>query len=91
MLTGDKLETAISIGLSTKLLTPEMHYVIVKETDSDKIREEMQSHIEYGGRVMPTALGGSPPCARVLTTGHAISADLRASATCSARSPRSCP
>lgn len=66
MLTGDKLETAISIGLSTKLLSPEMHYVTVKETDSHKIREEMQHHIEYG-RVVLMALGGLPPHVGVLT------------------------
>ena len=47
MLTGDKLETAISIGMSTKLLTPELNIMIVQEHDAEVLGRQLQKLIEY--------------------------------------------
>ena len=47
MLTGDKLETAMSIGLSTKLLSPELNTMIVEEHDSELLGKQLQRLIEY--------------------------------------------
>lgn len=38
VLTGDKQETAISIGLSCRLLTPNMHQIIINGTSEDECR-----------------------------------------------------
>ncbi|XP_010253041.1 PREDICTED: phospholipid-transporting ATPase 1-like [Nelumbo nucifera] len=38
VLTGDKQETAISIGLSCKLLTPNMHQIIINGNSEDECR-----------------------------------------------------
>ena len=46
MLTGDKLETAISIGMSTKLINSEMNIMIVQAHDSNDVGKEMQRYIE---------------------------------------------
>ena len=41
VLTGDKRETAIEIGYSTKVLTPKMHLTVVSDGDADHIRALM--------------------------------------------------
>lgn len=45
MLTGDKLETAISIGKSTKFLTDDMQQMIVDTEDSSATGEKLQSFL----------------------------------------------
>jgi len=41
VLTGDKRETAVEIGYSTKVLTPNMHLVVVKDGPVDKIKTKL--------------------------------------------------
>ncbi|CAA6654596.1 unnamed protein product [Spirodela intermedia] len=49
VLTGDKQETAISIGLSCKLLTPSMQQIIVNGTSEDECRRLLTDAIsKYG-------------------------------------------
>jgi phospholipid-translocating ATPase len=46
VLTGDKLETAINIGFSCRLLTKAMTLLIVKSTDVESTREQLRSAYE---------------------------------------------
>jgi phospholipid-translocating ATPase len=50
MLTGDKLETAISIGMSTQLLNTELNMIIVQEHDQEVLGKLLQRHIECVSR-----------------------------------------
>ena len=60
MLTGDKLETAISIGMSTKLLSPEANMMIVQEHDGELLGKQLQRLIEYGPQARPPSPGRAP-------------------------------
>jgi len=52
VLTGDKRETAIEIGYSTKVLTPKMHLTVVSDGEMQRIRAQMAMEfirlIKYG-------------------------------------------
>ncbi|KAL7465170.1 hypothetical protein ACHAXS_005504 [Conticribra weissflogii] len=52
VLTGDKRETAIEIGYSTKVLTPKMHLTEVVDGPADKVKTliamELMRHIKIG-------------------------------------------
>ncbi|KAF6143025.1 hypothetical protein GIB67_041093 [Kingdonia uniflora] len=49
VLTGDKQETAISIGLSCKLLTPEMHQIVINGNSENECRNLLaEARIKYG-------------------------------------------
>ncbi|OVA13709.1 Phospholipid-transporting P-type ATPase [Macleaya cordata] len=49
VLTGDKQETAISIGLSCKLLTPSMQQIIINGTSEDECRNLLvDAKVKYG-------------------------------------------
>lgn len=46
VLTGDRQETAINIGMSSKLLSEDMMLLIVNEEDKDTTRENMQKKLD---------------------------------------------
>lgn len=52
VLTGDKQETAINIGYSTKLLTQSMPLLIINEDSLDQTRESVRRHVlDFGDQL----------------------------------------
>ena len=45
MLTGDKIETAINIGFSCKLITSEMRQIIIDEKDKQRLIQALEKEI----------------------------------------------
>lgn len=45
LLTGDKMETAINIGMSSKLLTKEMNLVTIKSKSEEACLEDIDAAI----------------------------------------------
>ena len=74
VLTGDKRETAIEIGYSTKVLTPKMHLTVVSDGEMQRIRAQMAMEfirlIKYGKlpnyrrQVLNDDIGGWRSCVR---------------------------
>ncbi|KAG7027531.1 Phospholipid-transporting ATPase 1, partial [Cucurbita argyrosperma subsp. argyrosperma] len=58
ILTGDKQETAISIGLSCKLLTPDMQSIIINGNSENDCRQLLRDAIAKFG--IKSGQGGSP-------------------------------
>ena len=42
VLTGDKVETAINIGMACRLLDPEMNMFVLSSVETGEIREEIK-------------------------------------------------
>lgn len=69
VLTGDKQETAISIGLSCKLLTPSMQQIIVNGTSEDECRRLLtDAKSKYG--IKPVKFRNSCPKMRNLQNSY---------------------
>ncbi|XP_020971034.1 phospholipid-transporting ATPase 1-like isoform X2 [Arachis ipaensis] len=69
VLTGDKQETAISIGVSCKLLTPDMHKIIINANSEAHCRDLLvQAKARYG--VRPSGKGqGNGKCKTIADLG----------------------
>lgn len=44
VLTGDKVDTAVNIGFSSKLLDPEMHQILVDGSDTDSLVKQLDEY-----------------------------------------------
>uniref|UniRef100_A0A1X7U3D1 Phospholipid-transporting ATPase n=1 Tax=Amphimedon queenslandica TaxID=400682 RepID=A0A1X7U3D1_AMPQE len=84
VLTGDKLETAINIGYSCKLLTEEMKIFIVNSEEKAEVRERLQDAKDWidkkDSRPEPTTDEPQGPPYGIVLTGqtlrHALKADM---------------
>ncbi|XP_061374050.1 phospholipid-transporting ATPase 1-like [Gastrolobium bilobum] len=59
VLTGDKQETAISIGYSSKLLTSNMTQIIINSNSRDSCRRRLQDALAMSNKLMSNNNGGS--------------------------------
>ncbi|XP_019449358.1 PREDICTED: phospholipid-transporting ATPase 1-like isoform X2 [Lupinus angustifolius] len=57
VLTGDKQETAISIGYSSKLLTCDMSQVIINSNSRESCRRRIQDALVMSGKLMTASAG----------------------------------
>ncbi|CAL0303621.1 unnamed protein product [Lupinus luteus] len=77
VLTGDKQETAISIGYSSKLLTSNMNRVIINSNSRESCRRHIQDALVMSSKLMPASAGtnNSEGSSDVVTTPVALIID----------------